>query len=78
MEGAQRKDMPTIGEYLQIWKLKVSTTKAVLAVFHLYNKEDKRELEVSHNNETCPFAPNPSTYLGGMLDRTSQHHALCS
>jgi len=29
----------------------LSTTKAVLAVFHL-NKEAKRELKVNHNNET--------------------------
>jgi len=29
------KDMATVHEYLQIWKLKLSTTKMVLAVFHL-------------------------------------------
>jgi len=32
------KDMATLGEYLQTWKLKLSTTKTVSAVFHL-NKE---------------------------------------
>ena len=37
-------DMATVGEYfqIQIWKLlKLSTTKAMLAVFHLSNKETK-------------------------------------
>jgi len=31
------KDMATIGEYLQTWKVMLSTTKAVLAVFYLNN-----------------------------------------
>ena len=32
------KDMATLGEYLQTWKLKLSITKMVSAVFHLSNK----------------------------------------
>jgi len=31
-------DMAIVGEYLQTWKLKLSTKKAVSAVFHLNNK----------------------------------------
>jgi len=64
--------MATVGEYLQTWKLKLSTTKAVLAVFHLNNKEAKGELEVNHNNKTLPSCSGP-TNRGGMLDRTATH-----
>jgi len=88
-KGAKQRHCNRIGEYLQTWKLKLSTTKAVLAVFHLNNKEAKRELEVNHNNET-PLLWSESTYLGVTLDRTprtadssshfakSWHHALHS
>ena len=47
VEGALSKDMATLGEYHQTWKLKLSTTKTVSAVFHLNNKEAKRELKVN-------------------------------
>jgi len=69
VEGVLSKDMATVGEYLQTWKLKLSTTKAVLAVFHLNNKEAKCELTVNRNNKTLPFCFKP-TYLGVTLDRT--------
>jgi len=59
VEGALSKDMATVGEYLQTWKLKVSTTKTVSAAFHLNNKEAKRELNVNFNNETLPFCSKP-------------------
>ena len=39
VEGVQSKDMATIGEYHQTWKLRLSTTKLVLVVFHLNKKE---------------------------------------
>jgi len=40
VEGVLSKDMATVGEYLQIWKLlKLSTTKVVSVVFNLNNKE---------------------------------------
>jgi len=39
LEWALSKDMTTLGEYLKTWKLKLSTTKTVSAVFHLNNKE---------------------------------------
>jgi len=60
--------MATLGEYLQSWKLKLSTTKTVSAVFHLNNKEAKRELKVNFNNETLPFCSEPK-YLGVTLDK---------
>jgi len=41
----------------------------VSAVFHLNNKEAKRELKVKYNNATLPFFSEP-TYLGVTLDRS--------
>ena len=52
------KDKATLGEYLQIWKLKLSTTQTLTAVVHL-NKEAKREVKVNHNNETLFFCSVP-------------------
>jgi len=69
VEGALSKDMATLGEYLQTWKLKLNTTKMVSVVFHLNNNEAKRELKVSFNNETLPFCSEPK-YLGVTLDRS--------
>jgi len=68
LEGMLTKDMATVGEYLQTWKLKLSNTETVSAAFHL-NKEAKRALIVNYNNETLPFCSEPK-YLGGMLDRS--------
>jgi len=34
VEGVLSKDMATVGEYLQTWKLKLSTTKTVSEAFH--------------------------------------------
>jgi len=63
--------MATVCEYLQTWKLNLSTAKTVSAAFHL-NKEAKRELEVKYNNETLPFCSEPK-YLGETLDRSLTH-----
>ena len=68
-EGVRTKDLATVSEYLQTWKLKLSTTKAVSAVFHLNNKEVKRELKVNFNNETLPFFSEPK-YVAVTLDRS--------
>jgi len=64
--------MATLDEYLQTWKLKLSTTKTVSAVFHL-NKEAKRELAVNLNNKTLAFIFEPK-YLGVTLDRSLMYH----
>jgi len=69
VEGVLSKDMATLGECLHTWKLKLSTMKTVSAVFHLTNKEAKRELKVNFNNKTLPFCSEPK-YLGVTLDRS--------
>ena len=69
VEGVLSKDTAKLGEYLQTWKLKLSTMKTVSAVFHPNNKEAKRELKVNFNNETLPFCSEPK-YLGVTLDRS--------
>jgi len=53
VEEVLTKDMATVGEYLQTWKLS--------AAFHLNNKEAKHGLKVKHNNETLPFCSEPSS-----------------
>jgi len=61
--------MAPLGEYLQTWKLKLSTTKTVSAVFH--HKEAKRELKVNFSNESLPFYSEPKYLrLGVTLDRS--------
>jgi len=61
VKEVQSKGMATVGEYLQTWKLNLSTTKAVLAVF----TSTTRKLNVSWKSSTtmkpCPFAPSPDT-----------------
>jgi len=69
VEGVLTKDMASVGEYLQTWKLKLITTKTVSTAFHRNNKEAKRELEVKYNNETLPFCSEPK-YLGATLGRS--------
>jgi len=41
----------------------------VSAVFHLNNKEAKREVKVNFNNKTLPFCSEPK-YFGLTLDRS--------
>jgi len=61
--------MATVGECLQTWKLKLSTTKTVSAAFHLNNKEAKPELEVKYNNNILPFCHKPK-YFAVTLNRS--------
>jgi len=68
VEVVLNKDVATVGEWLQIWKLKLRTTKTVSAVVLLDNKEAKRELNINHNDETLRFCSDPK-YLGVTLDR---------
>jgi len=69
VEGVLTKDIATVSEYLQTWKLKLGTTKTVSAAFHLNNKEAKRKLKVKYNNEVLPFC-SETKYLGVTLDRS--------
>ena len=68
LEGTLSQDMSTLSAYLQIWRLKLSHTKTVTAVFHLNNREAKRELKVYNNRRLLPFCPTP-TYIGVKLGR---------
>jgi len=51
VEGELSKDMATIDECLQIWKLKLSTTKRC----------QKSSTSATRNNKSCPSAPSPNT-----------------
>ena len=61
--------------FLQTWKLKFSNNKTMTAVFHLNNREAKRELNVYNNGNQLPSCPIP-TYLEVKLNRslTFCHH----
>jgi len=58
VEGVLSKDMATVGEKLQTWKLRLRTTKMVSAVFYLNNKEAKLELKPTTTTKPCASAPN--------------------
>ena len=77
LEGTSSQDMSTLSTCLQTWRLKLSHTKTVTAVFHLNNREANRELKVYNNSRLLPFCPTP-TYLGVKLDRslTFRHHLV--
>ena len=61
----------------QTWRLKLSHTTTVTAVFHLNNQKAKRELKVYNNGRLLLFCPTP-TYLAVKLDRslTFRHHLV--
>ena len=61
--------MSTFALYLRQWRLKLSEGKTVSAVFHLNNKEAKRELDVCIDTRGLNFQPT-TTYLGVKLDTT--------
>ena len=70
-ESTLSQDMSTLALYLRQWRLKLSEGKTVWTVFHLNNKEAKRELHVYINTRRLNFQPT-TTYLGVKLDRTLQ------
>ena len=61
--------MATLQTYLQKWRSKLSETKTVSSVFHLTNREAKRELSAELNGKPLPFSNTPK-YLGITLDRS--------
>ena len=75
VEDTLSQDMTTLSAYFQTWRLKLSNTKTVTAVFHPNNRKAKRELNVYNNSSLLPPCPVP-TYLGVKLDRslTFHHH----
>ena len=63
-------DMGTICQYLNNWRLKLSTTKSVSSIFHLINYMANYRLKVQLDPDNClSFDPKP-TYLGVKLDRS--------
>ena len=73
LERTLSEDMTTPSAYLQTWRLKISHAKTVIAAFHLYNREAKREVKVKNNGKILPFCP-VLTYLGVKLDRALTYH----
>ena len=69
LEGTLSQDISTLSAYLQTWRLKLSHTKTVTAVFYLNNQEANRELKVYNNDRLLRFCPI-RTYLGVKLDRS--------
>ena len=67
--------MTAFSAYLQTRRLKLSHTKKVTVVFHLCNREAKRELNVYNTGNLLPPCP-VSKYLGVKLNRllTFRHH----
>ena len=75
VEDTLSQDVTTLSAYLQTWRLKLSNTKTVTAVFHLNNREAICELNVYNNGNLLPPCAVP-TYLGLKQDRslTFRHH----
>ena len=69
LEKTLSQDMTTLQTYLQKWRLKLTQTKTVSSVFHLTNKEAKRELSVELNGKPLLFSNTPK-YLGITLNRS--------
>ena len=55
-------------DYLRKWRLQLSIGKTVSAVYHLNNREAKRELDVFVDNKRLVFRQTQK-YLGVRLDR---------
>ena len=54
-EATLTQDMATLSSYFYKGKLKLNTTKTLLAFFHLYNKEARCELNIFVNGLALPF-----------------------
>jgi len=62
VEGVLNMDMATVGEYLQIWKLKLSTTKQCRQPStSTTTRKLNVNLKLNTTTKPCPFAPSPST-----------------
>ena len=60
LERTLSEDIATLSAYLQTWRLKLSHAKTVTAVFHLHNRDAKRELKVKNNGKILPFCSVPT------------------
>jgi len=61
VEGVLTKDMATVDEYLQTWKLKLSTTKTVSVASILITSKLNVSLKSNTTTKSCPSAPSPNT-----------------
>ena len=61
--------MNILSSYLKDWRLKLSVEKTVATMFHLYNREATREINIMVDNARLQSQSSP-TYLGVKLDRT--------
>ena len=57
------EDMNILSTYLKNWRLKLSADKTVSSMFHLYNKEASRRMNIMVDNIRLQYQPFP-TYLG--------------
>ena len=75
VEETLNHDMQAITNYLQKWRLILSTAKTTSTAFHLNNRDSQRQLAVSVNGIMLPNCEHP-VYLGVTLDRTLtyKHH----
>jgi len=75
MEKTLARDMETMAEYYEKWRLKLNMTKTTVTAFHLNNREAKRHLNVKLKETALSYSSCP-TYLGVKLDRqlTFQQH----
>ena len=72
VEEAEAKlsvDMGITCQYLNNWRLNLSTKKTVSSIFHLRNHMATFKLKVQKDSGVLNFDPNP-TYLGVKLDRS--------
>ena len=79
LKGFLSKDMTTLSEYFQTYRLKLCHSKTVTTAFHLNNRKTRHEFAV-YKKKLLPFY-TVLTYLGVKLDRsfTSCRHieTLC-
>ena len=70
--------MTIMSTYLRNWRLKLSIGKTLACVFHLNNRDAKRDLKVEVDNKCLQLQTAP-TYLGVKLDRslTYRQHLEC-
>ena len=68
LEQILSKDLATISNYLQKWKLKFSMNKTMSAVIHLNNWEAHYELPIQVNGKSLPFHAKP-IYFSITMDK---------
>jgi len=61
VEGVLTKYMAIVGEYLQTWKLKLSTTKRCWQPSTSTTRKLNMSLKPTSTTKPCPSAPSPNT-----------------